>query len=35
MGEKTPFGGIFDVFCPYLKNGSKDLDVILYLNSRH
>ena len=32
-GEKTHFGGIFDVFCPYLKNGSNDFDVILHINS--
>ena len=29
MGEKPYFGGIFDVFCPYLKNGYKDFDDIL------
>ena len=33
---KTPiFWGIFDVFGPYLKNGSKDFDEILRLNSPH
>ena len=35
MGENPHFGGIFDVFCPYLKNGSKDFDEILRLNSPH
>ena len=33
MGENPHFWGIFDVFCPYLKNGSKDFDEILRLNS--
>ena len=33
MGEKPHFGGIFDVFCPYLKNGFNDFDEILRLNS--
>ena len=35
MGEKPHFWGIFDVFCPYLKNGSKDFDEIMRLNSPH
>ena len=35
MGETPHFWGIFDVFCPYLKNGSKDFDEILRLNSPH
>ena len=35
MGENPHFWGIFDVFCPYLKNGSKDFDEILRLNSPH
>ena len=35
MGEIPDFWGIFDVFCPYLKNGSKDFDEILRLNSPH
>ena len=33
MGENPHFWGIFDVFCPYLKNGSKDFDEILRFNS--
>ena len=33
MGEKPHFWCIFNVFCPYLKNGSKDFDEILRLNS--
>ena len=33
MGENPHFGGIFDVFCPYLKNGSKDFNEIFRLNS--
>ena len=32
-GGKPHFWGIFDVFCLYLKNGSKDFDEILRLNS--
>ena len=35
MGEKPYFWPIFDVFCPYLKNRSKDFDKILRLNSPH
>ena len=35
MGENLHFGGIFDVFYPYLKNGSKDFNEILRLNSPH
>ena len=35
MGENPHFWGIFDVFCPYLKNGSKDFDEILRFNSAH
>ena len=31
-GEETLFGAFF-VFCPYLKNGSNDFDVILHINS--
>ena len=34
-GGKPPFLGHFDVFCPYLKNGSKDFEEILRLNSPH
>ena len=34
-GGKPHFGGIFDAFCPYLKNGSKDFDENLRLNSPH
>ena len=33
MGENPHFWGIFNVFCPYLKNGSKDFDQILGFNS--
>ena len=33
MGENPHFWGIFDVFCPYLKNGSKDFDETLHFNS--
>ena len=33
MGEKPHLWGIFDVFCPYLKNGSNDFDKILPFNS--
>ena len=35
MGENPHFWAIFDVFCPYLKNGSMDFDEILCLNSPH
>ena len=35
MEENTPLCGIFDVFCQYLKNGSKDFDEILRFNSPH
>ena len=28
MGENPIFDGAFDVFCPYLKNRSKDFDEI-------
>ena len=35
MGENPHFWDIFDVFCPYFKNGSKDFDEILRLNSPH
>ena len=33
MGENPHFWGIFDIFCPYLKNSSKDFDEILRFNS--
>ena len=32
-GEKLHFWGIFDVFCPYLKNGSKDFNEILRIDT--
>ena len=35
MGENFNFLGIFDVFCPYLKNSFKDFGEILRLNSIH
>ena len=34
-GGITPFLVIFDLFCPYLKNGCNDFDEILLLNSPH
>ena len=33
MGENPHFWGIFDVFCPYLKNGSKDYSNFLHVVS--
>ena len=34
-GGKPHFWGIFDVFCPYLKNSSNNFDKILRLYSPH